>query len=89
MMNGNGTSRAPEGLIDALDRVWHDHPNLVAQFGLEVIKPEIEQHYGVWSVPVASGVQHGSGYDLTRALNTLQEEVEKIANVPVTMLLDH
>ncbi len=86
--NGNGVP-PPQKLLGALESVWKTNDELVKRFGLEVMRTGIEEYYGVWAVPVASGVQQGSSYDLTRALNSLQEQVENVAQVPVTILLDH
>lgn len=82
-------SPVPAELLGALDSVWHANSDLASRFALTINKPRIEEHYGVWTIPVASGNDVGSGYDPSRALNTLREQVENAAHIPVTILLDH
>lgn len=58
------------------------------QFGLCFDPQGIRSEYGVWTVPVASGVAGGSAYDLSRAISHIQEETERLTHLSINLFLN-
>ncbi len=75
-------------LLTALDAIWRRENEGVRQFGLTYDPSGVRPAYGGWIVPVASGVEGGSAYDLTRLLDRLSELTEAQTSLSVNVLLD-
>jgi hypothetical protein len=75
-------------LIKALEEVWIERRDEVEQFGLAIEKDHVAPMYGGWVVPVASGIQGGSAYELVRTLTNLQEITEAKTSLSVSLMLD-
>lgn len=80
------TKSERDRLLKALQDVWRIDEG-VRRFNLAFEPDRIEQRYGGWIVPVASGVPTGSAYDLARALDHLREVMEQQTSLSVSVFL--
>lgn len=76
----------PDNLKPALDRLFKTDQEAV-RLGLKYDPRHIEFQYGVWSVPVASGIAPANGYELSRAIHHVQEVAERQTNLPISFFL--
>lgn len=74
-------------LIKEVEMVLASEPAAL-QFRLRLITDGVEHLQHGWAVPVASGVEGGSGYDLSRAIDRVQELVELRTNEQLSVFLD-
>ena len=78
----------PDPLRDAVDWAFQTNKTLVDRFGLGVRWDGIIHEGGLWTVPVASGVQQGSARELLSALSTLGDSIEARFAEPVSVIFD-
>lgn len=82
------SGKVPDLLLVALRNVLREHSASVHQFGLRVLEDKVRPVQTGWAVPVASGVQTGSAYELARALERIQEDAEKQTSLSISLYLD-
>lgn len=85
-MKSNGTVPAP--LDSAISQAFVDQRKLVQEFSLIVRRDDIHENCGLWTVPVASGTVTGNAYSLSNALQTLQQQIENLSHLPVSVVFD-
>lgn len=81
------SEQARHQIVNALRGIWSQDPDVI-KFKLDFKEPSIQQEYGVWSVPVASGVSSGNAYELNQALEKIQRLTEEATHQSVIVLLD-
>jgi|GEM_PF-1094157 len=82
------TPNSIENLSRAIKSAWEKEASGIAQFGLTAVPARIAQASSGWTIPVASGIQTGSAYELARVLDRLQEHIEVSNQFSVTLFLD-
>lgn len=60
----------------------------VERFGIEADPSAITRVADGWVIPVGTGVETGSAYELARILDRLQEQIESRSQLSVSLFLD-
>jgi hypothetical protein len=86
-MSAGGQDADRQRLLDALREVWRDFVT-ARHLDLFFFPDQVRPVTGGWAVPLASGSNPASAYELLRTVSTLQEEVEKRTRFDVNLYVD-
>lgn len=74
-------------LADLIHQLKTEMPEF-ATFRFTITPEDIEDASGGWAIPVHSDAEDVSAYDVARAIDRIQEELEKRTNEMVVVFLD-
>lgn len=82
------TSDNPVEPLPALEQVWKVNAALVNRLKLRFLRNGMAVIGRSWFVPLVSDEPTADAYELARAINNLQEQVERASQLDVTLALD-
>jgi len=74
-------------LLHALKQIWAQNGTMVP-FGMKFMPEAIEKIMGTWTVPVVCEQGDAPAYELSRALDRIQEELERSSSLPAVIILE-
>lgn len=81
------SSATRDRIIAAAKRIWDSSPD-VKSFALRFEDSAVDESSGGWEFPVMSDLEDPNAYDLARALERIQEQLEGETGEFVTVYLD-
>lgn len=82
------TSPDPLAPLSALKEVWSQNVDLVNRFQLKYRADGMNVIGRSWYVPLTVGIPEPDAYELARAIDALQEQVERRSGMDVSLVLD-
>ena len=81
------SSTTRDRILAAAKTLWATDPDVKA-FALRFDETSIDESSGGWELPVASDAEDVNAYELTRAIERIQERLEKETGEFVTVYLE-
>jgi hypothetical protein len=75
-------------ISETIHKVLDENRTIVNQFKFSVDIPKAHEKYGLWSIPIATGVVPNSVHDVLTAIRTLQRAIDESSDVPISLYLD-